>query len=146
MILKDLVMKYEFEDVKKRLNVLYPNPNRNIRGYENVYEVLRKKRAGKSDMEITIVYVREKGETPYYHVNGKDETENRWALDFSSFSRWAGYIVDKKNYPRRMTEIDVLAHCLWEMTYHGFTDNVIRGVVGKLRKRIKDISVRELKG
>lgn len=44
-----------------------------------------------------------------------------------------------------MTREEIAAHCLWEMTFVGFTQDKIRREINKLRKQVEDIKAGRVK-
>jgi hypothetical protein len=140
MILKDLIKEIPFEEVKKRLNVLYPNSKRNIKGYENVYKLLLKKRPRKSTTIISLEWVEKEKDSDdggYWDVHGREPNDDtRWALDLSTFSQWSGFTVGPE-LPLRKDKVTLLCHILWEMTFHGYSDKEIRNFHRKLKRAAK---------
>lgn len=61
-----------------------------------------------------------------------------YALEFSSWCVWNGMIIDSKNI-ESFGEIDVIAHCLWELTLCSFREKDIKKLIGVLNKRVKSI-------
>ncbi len=141
MILKDLIKEIPFKKIKKRLNVLYPNPERNIKGYSSLYSLLLKKKSIKSSMIINIKFIKDKEFGDYWHIDGSEDGIE-YGLDFSSFSQWLGFIVPDV----LENKVDFICHVLYEMTFWGFTDKEIKKGIHKLKMAIKEPVVRELKG
>lgn len=134
MILKDLILEIPFSLVKKQLIVLYPEQKKNLKGYSLLYSLLLKKRPIKSLTIINTEYVKDKEYGNYWDVFGL-ESNIRYALDFSSFSQWLGYCVPE--IKSKEEKAIFIAHVLWEMTFHGFSDKEIRKGIYQLKQVIK---------
>jgi predicted XRE-type DNA-binding protein len=52
--------------------------------------------------------------------------------------------VDKRVL-KRMSKEEIVTHCLWEMTFMGFTQSRIRSRLSVLKSRVKDIKEGKVK-
>ena len=141
MILKDLVKEIPFEEVKERLYVLYPGYMNSIKGYEKVYKLLLKKRPTKSTTIIGIDWVKDEDADGggYWDVHGEEPNDDtKWALDLNSFSKWLGFTIGPE-VPLRKNKATLLAHILWEMTFHGFSDKEVQKLTRYLKRTMKSI-------
>ena len=142
VLFKDIVGTCAFRNVKESLLRLYPDQRKAINGYKHVFQTLRlmKPRYNKEGMVIDIRRVN-RGKNAYFSVSGvcaeKGEQQS-YALEFTPWSEWLGCEVDK-NVLKKMSEEEIIAHCLWEMTFMGFTQNKIRRKLNSLKKRAKDV-------
>lgn len=127
MTFKELITNVEFKHVWKTLKYLYPDAIKSRKGYENTWNELQSiKRIPKtSDMTISISHIIESDGTSYYSVDGLKENDNQgYALDFSSFREWLSFEINEEVYKHFYT-LDIIAHCLWEMTFHGYSNKTI---------------------
>ena len=69
---------------------------------------------------------------------------NHTVLSIRRESKWLGYEVSPKVL-KKMSKEEIMAHCLWEMTFMGFTQNKIRRELNKLKKRVEDIKTGKVK-
>jgi hypothetical protein len=46
---------------------------------------------------------------------------------------------------KNFSELDILAHCLWEMTWHGYTNRSIQARMKDLKLRVDEIQEMEEK-
>ena len=80
-------------------------------------------------MRIRVTYVPEEKKfnaEEWYDVDGKsDEEDISWALEYTEWERWLGYEVDWETYNKYDKEF-VIAHCLWEMTWSGYSQRSIQ--------------------
>jgi hypothetical protein len=118
MKFKELIDKYSFADVWPVLLRLYPDQEKNRQGYAKAYEELRSLEPEDSDITVYVEWV-ENGGDSFYDVSGCNDEESRWALGCNPWTQWLGMGVDTE----LCGEPDTLAHCLWEMTFYGFTSD-----------------------
>jgi hypothetical protein len=141
ILFKDLIQACTFRNVKRSLLTLYPDQKRNISGYQYVFETLRnmRYRKNKEGMKIRIEKVG-RGKNQYFHVRGicTEGDHRSYALEFTSWAKWLGYDVEQAT-TKKMPKEEIVAHCLWEMTFIGFTQNKIRRRIAALKKQDKDI-------
>lgn len=147
MIFKELIIKYDWNNIKENLLKLYPDEIKNINGYEFVFNDLLTKRVKKSDTTINISHIDdEEFDEHYYDVHGTDGTKNEFnpdieqklGLDFCSHTDWISFKISEELL-KEMSELDIICHCLWELTFMGFNDKEIRKEKYKIRKTVKDI-------
>ena len=66
-------------------------------------------------------------EDSYWHVYGMnqdDDDDSKWALEFSSFDEWLGFSINHTVF-WNLSRAEVVAHCLWEMTFVSFDETEI---------------------
>jgi len=148
VMFKDIVRSCTFKKVKDALLELYPDQKKVINGYKYVFQTLRlmRDRYNKEGMVIDIRKVG-RGENAYFCVSGictEKGIQQSYALEYTPWSKWLGYEVDKKVL-KKMPKEEIAAHCLWEMTFMGFTQNKIRSRLSVLRRRVKDIEEGKVK-
>lgn len=148
VLFKDIVRSCTFKKVKKVLLELYPDQEKNIKGYEHVFQTLRlmRPRYSKEGMVIDIENVG-RGKNAYFSVSGvctEKEIKQSYAIEYTPWSKWLGCEVDKQVL-KKMTKEEITAHCLWEMTFAGFTQDKIRREINMLKKRVKDIKEGKVK-
>lgn len=134
--MKTLLAKFTSdEEIINRLFELYPDQVKNKEGYQITLMLLRKKKPRYTDFSIEVSTQEDWFDKEKYTdvVGKKDGDDTRWALDSSTFSEWLGFTISPKSF-EEFSELDVLCHCLWEMTWHGYTDEEI----GKHRKYLND--------
>ncbi|HAK89441.1 MAG: hypothetical protein A2X55_03535 [Nitrospirae bacterium GWB2_47_37] len=147
VLLKDIVQACAFRNVKAALLMLYPDQRKNIIGYKNVFETLKRlrPRCDKEGMIIDITKVG-RGKNAYFDVSGILEKDVRqsYALEFTAWSKWLGYQISP-HVLKKMPKEEIIAHCLWEMTFMGITQNKIRREFNKLKKRVEDVKTGKVK-
>lgn len=142
VLFKDIVRSCSFKKVKDALLELYPDQRKSIKGYKYVFNILKLMRPGYSKEGLVIEIEKVgRGKNAYFSVSGicvQEETKQSYALEYMPWSEWLGCKVGKQVI-NKMTKEEITAHCLWEMTFMGFTQDKIRSRLSVLRRRVKDI-------
>ncbi len=150
MKLEELVDKHTWDDVWAALIRLYPDQDKSLEGYRYVFATLRTLQPAESKMRICLADVPEgDGGESYTDVSGRngslrkdnnpdffqdDETGNQeeaWGLDFVDWAEWLSMTIDPDTLAR-YPQADILAHCLWEMTFYGYTPEDIKKKIEEL--------------
>ncbi len=150
MILKDLINNHPWDEIKPRLLELYPNEDKNINGYEHTYRVELAKEPifKKPTLFISIAYIDNvpEEENTYHDVNGISEEDSKkedawvqgYAIEYCLFDEWLGFGISEKLLAK-YSEIDIICHCLWEMTFVGFDTEEKQAAIDKLEQAIKEV-------
>jgi hypothetical protein len=141
MRLIELIRATRWAEVKPHLLEAYPDSDAS--GYEHVFLNLRSLEVRENPMRIRLEWIEalEPGEPPYVDVNGSDgslhrDREDFWmdssegqasrgdkevsfALDLTPWEEWLGMNLEASTF-EAFTQAEIVAHCLWEMTWHGF--------------------------
>ncbi len=117
-------LKTEFERVYNELKILTPNTNNE----DNFF----------LKFEIVEEVVSEEQETEtWMHVSGSianDKTS--YAVEFSPWEDWLGWYIE---FPAtQITDAEIVAHCLWEMTWAGFEQEVIQAKFRDIKDMAKN--------
>lgn len=141
MKLKDLINKYEWNEVQTSFYNLYQDSERNIKGYKLVFEKLKGLDPIESSFEICIKNVEGNGEK-YVHVNTVDVSKEpvdgirlTYSLMFTPWNECAGMAVNSDSLSS-FSESEIIVHCLWEMTYCGFDEEEIQKVNDEINEDI----------
>ena len=142
VLFKDKVKACNFRNVKEALLRLYPDQKKNIKGYRYVFQTLRlmKPRYNKEGLIIDIRKVG-RGRNAYFSVSGvcrEKGIKQSFGIEYMPWSKWLGCEVNKQIL-KKMTKDEIVAHCLWEMTFMGFTQNKIRRELNVLKRQVRDI-------
>lgn len=125
--LKDILDSYTDKEILDRLFKIYPDQEGNKDGYEKVLVTLRELKPVWSDYILYASKTDITGKAP------NDDT--RHAMEFTDWAEWLTMKV-RTTY----SYLDALCFCLWEMTFIGYTQKSIKGRLGVLNKRVKEIS------
>lgn len=142
MILKTLLKQYTWLSIASILWEVYPDEKKSSEGYQEVFEKLLLMLPQDSEMAIMVThckdnfdgeeYVNVSGE--YLHPKNEEETYSH-AIEFTPWQEWLGMEIHPESLDH-FTELEIIAHCLYEMTFIGFEEEEIQEEMN----RIKDIS------
>lgn len=147
MKFKELSDKYDWEDIYKRFKKLYPKESRNnLLGYKNILDKvlpLLKPKKPEGGLRIVVHTVPKSkwDKWEYVSVSGANEHgkyDGFWAIEFTPWEQWLAMPIDIQSM-LEFKEIDILCHCLWEMTWSGFNQKQIQGEIKELNKRVKQV-------
>jgi hypothetical protein len=126
---------------------LYPKEENNIQGYQTVFEKLMMIPSVVNDMAIVLTnekddfdgeeYVDVSGE--YKHPKNKEE-EYSHAIEFTPWKKWLGMDISTESL-KDFTELEILAHCLYEMTFVGFDEKDIKEELEDLERTVEDYGI-----
>lgn len=145
MKLKDIIKTSNWEEVRKVFLRNYPNQKKSIIGYEIVYKKLRTKSATIFPMELFFDKAEAvlKKDDQFYDIYGVDGTKRKdgelekFSLSLTPWSQWFGSSLSESilsNY----TKEEIISHCLFDMTFHGFSEAEIKKVNKELDIRVND--------
>ena len=156
MKFKNLIYKYNWNDVQSTFMQLYPDQEKSIEGYKEVFEELRYIKPVETKMRIVIEDVYDEyDKNNYTHVSGKDGTLNKesnpehfkdddignqevsYAIEFTDRAEWLAMDIDHESLSR-YSELEIIGHCLWEMTFCGFTREDIKRAIDTIDKRAQE--------
>lgn len=144
--LKDFIMNVSFEDVAQVLQKEYPKDWKGAgdgEGFEMVFNKLKEMEPvyREDGMMIEIKHVVQKfeGEVEEFDsVGGVDNDGKRWGLDFTPWAEWLGMGIYEDTTQKYSPE-EIVAHCLWEMTFYGYYEQDIQQKADDLRKVKEEI-------
>lgn len=145
MNLKSIIKTSNWEALRDVFLKNYPDQEKLISGYEMVYQKLKTKSPAKTKMELFCVLEEPtfKDDEPYHNVHGRDGTRRedgeleKFSLSLSSWSKWLGATLSEITLNKYTTE-EIISHCLFDMTFHGFSEEEIKKVSRDLNKSVKD--------
>lgn len=141
MTLKQLISKHHWVSVSLILKELYPEQQADLDGYEKVFNQLSCMNSETSELCIQVTNVVDDfdGEE-YVSVSGiyenpqSEEEEISYAIEFVSWKEWLGMKISKDSL-NTFSELEIIAHALFEMTFFGFDEEDIQ----KEMKSITDV-------
>ena len=145
MTLKQIIKNYTWLNIKPKLLELYPKEeeNGNLSLYEEVLEKLHFMAPVPSDIMLNITLQHDEFDSEtYVDVSGKDLNPDTTlpivtdacALEFTPWNKWLGMEITE-NTLCDFTELEILCHSLYEMTFIDFEEESIQDEI----KHIKDI-------
>jgi len=115
--LHELITTHKWPEIKDRLFELYPEQKRNAKKHKRLLKNLKVMQPRNSLLTIILQHITNSDGEEYDSVLGMaGEIFNISTVDWDE---WLG--MDIMPY-LAYTEIDILCHCLWEMTWWGFTE------------------------
>lgn len=110
---------------------LYPDIKNVIEEHKKVFEKIKLLEPESYEMEIVLAEYEDNYDeeiTTYVDVSGrklnKVETES-YALEFTEWKKWLGMKLAKETV-KNFTELEIISHCLYEMTFVDFEENEIQ--------------------
>jgi len=150
MTLKQLISRHGWLNIEAALLNEYPAEQKNKDAYEAVYHQLLLLPEAETDLQIVLQQIRQTEEDEpigtYVDVVGKKQTPHiadadlaiGYALDFTPWAEWLAMPVYSKTL-QCFPETEIIAHCLWEMTFHSFDENVIQDEKARLSLTVSGI-------
>lgn len=144
MKLKDIILSNHWLSVKLTLVSLFPDQEDMMEDYELVYNGLQLAEPVENDMLIVLTEYDSDGDYEesevhtYVDVSGrkaapeKDAITYGYALEYTPWKEWLGMNMAPETM-RSFNELEIISHCLNEMTCCGF-DEV------EIQKQINDIT------
>jgi len=120
MKLAGLISVNKDKEIIDKLVQLYPEQKKNRKKYKKALYEIRRLKPKKTDVSIVL-----ERHGRYTHVSGIDNKDEVFAIEFTSWNEWVNMDINKytiKRYPK----LNILAHCLWEMTFCGFTNKAVK--------------------
>ena len=133
MKLKDLIEKYDFDQMFTKLIELYPGEEKNKTGYKNAFSEMKELTNSKIEVNpesrIIVEYIEKDKiiDEPYWSVSLL-ENDNRYSIELSQWNDLMNYECEIEN----MEEIDFLSYIIWELTYSGFSQKEVKEEHDKL--------------
>jgi hypothetical protein len=144
--------KENIDEILNRMFELYEGQEKNREGYVKVFNTLAEMEPKETDMVLNIKHVKQdyefadytdewedvhgtNGRTMAQECEGCDSDEEvSWALEFQAWNKWVGMKIAEDTMERYSVN-DVIAHCLFEVTFMGFDEKTIQEEL----KNINDI-------
>lgn len=136
-----LIKTTNWLSVKTTLLDLYPEQISSIDAYQQVFEKLNLMQPVEVAIEIVIhqYYDDETFLPSCVSVGGinlkpnKDDINNGLAIEYTPWNKWLGMGINKLTQ-KEFTELEIIAHCLYEMTYAGYDEKEIQADLEKIKK------------
>lgn len=140
-----LIKTTNWLSVKATLLALYPEQENNITEYEEVFKKLNLMEPVEVAINIVINqhYDDETFEPSCVDVAGinlkpdNDDINDGLAIEYTSWNKWLGMGIDKLTL-KEFTELEIIAHCLNEMTYAGFDEKEIQNDFDRIKNVVDE--------
>lgn len=139
----DLLFNVSFDVVFKLICTWVPDQVKNRAGYYDVFHTLKQlkpKKHNLGDLFIQLTGEKNRGiELP--DVNGADINSNskiKYGLEFTSWQNWISMFITKETLENFSGE-EIVAACLYELTFFGFTEETIKKHADKIFNSAEDL-------
>jgi hypothetical protein len=127
----DLIRRTGRDAAIAAIERLYPKKPGPRSGYERVWLELIAMWPTPTSMKCVVALTNPPDS--FVDVSGKIEGDpTSYAIEFRPWAEWLGMTVEVKP-PLVLTEIETVAHVLWEMTYAGYDEALIQSQHEELR-------------
>jgi len=162
MTLYELLESTGWHDTKAALLWIYPDTAGDLNDYRLVLAKLRKLVPVESNMRIVVRETPGNGpndessvevvgrngqlnrdQDDFRHLqvdedSGYANSETDFSLSFEPWGHWLGMRVDADTLSK-LTAPQIVAHCLWDMTFHGFEQWQVQDAMDEIRRRKEEI-------
>lgn len=128
----ELIKNNAWLSIELTLLELYPNEKENIAGYQKMFNKLQLLNPTLTDIAIVVKWETDDFDnTKYVDVSGKynkpksEEEKFSQALEFTPWSEWLAMEIATESL-QNFNELEIIAHCLYEMTFVGFEEEEIQ--------------------
>jgi hypothetical protein len=143
--LRDLVLRVEAADVTEAIGRLYDRRETPWlpHAVSDVLAELRRLTPDPSGTEhqlhVELLPPTDIDDQPYWDVCCRKEGDpERYGFDLSPWAEWLAIQVPQSLLDK-MTAAEIVAHCVWEMTFYGFTQEKIVEFRAEMERSVKEI-------
>ena len=148
MKLSDLINSNHWLSVELTLLQLYPDQKGIIGEYRNVFEKLQQLAPEEYDMSIMLKeydcdHEDESEIKTYVDVSGRKAQKEEgkltdsYAIEFVEWKNWLGMDVAPET-TKNFSDLEIIAHCLYEMTFIGYEENEIQEQFNTIKNEIEE--------
>jgi hypothetical protein len=162
MNLAEVIERTSWAETKASLVWHYPASEGSLAAYKAVFDTLCALQPSSTNMRIFIKRTFREGfdEAPFTEVVGIDGTLNKeledfnylnqgedaeyanteveYALEFHPWEEWLGMEIESATH-QHYAYPEIVAHCLWEVTFMGFDQATIREEKQELQRRVDEL-------
>ncbi|HZJ35177.1 MAG TPA: DUF6557 family protein [Gillisia sp.] len=128
MKLHSIIKGNHWFSVEATLINLYPDEIESMDTYKEVFDKILLLEAEENDIFLVLTqeFEDETGEPSFVDVYGKSiKEECGLALEFTSWNKWLGMNIYEQTL-KEFNELEIIAHCLYEMTFIDFDETEIQ--------------------
>jgi len=147
MKLGDLIKNNSWLSVEIVFSKIYPDQISYLENYETVFNQLKILKPKSSSIYIIIDNVIDEFDNEeYVNVSGYDSLKvstsknlitESLALEFTPWAEWLGMSIDQE-YINSFSSLEIICHCLHEMTFMGFSQKEIDNEWQKIKETADD--------
>ena len=140
----DLLKDVEFETVFTKLCFWFSDQEKSEEGYRDVFNKLQAMTPKKHNLNDLFISIQKENDDgiEYLHVHGIHVIGNddgNYGLEFCEWVDWVSMYITKETLDLLSKE-EIVAGCLYEMTFFGFTEDRIKQELDKMENSIKNVS------
>ena len=145
MQFNELIKTNNWLSVSMTLSSLYPDQKESLVAYENVYHKLLQMEPTDSNTEIVLQQCDEDetNEESYVAVSGLEKdgqnihATETLSIEFVPWTEWLGMQISSDAL-KQFTELEIIGHCLYEMTFMGFDEEEIQKQLASIQKSAEE--------
>src|SRR5690554_797093 len=141
MTLKTLIEKHPWPAIASVFLKTYPEAEASMAGYQQVFEKLMKMDSEAGNFSIIVKTVIS-DDDHYVDVSGihthpkTKEDQYPQGLELTPWWQWLGMEISKESL-QEFSEQEIIVHCLYEMTFEGFSEDAIEKVNERIEESLK---------
>jgi hypothetical protein len=152
MTLYELIKSQHWLSIEHTILDLYPDQNEIIEEYRRVFESLLIMQPVNEEMLIVLAEIKcdssdeSQTEATYIDVSGRKQRldlnslNDNYAMEFVNWENWIGMKLAPETL-ENFSELEIIAHCLYEMTFCGFNQDEIQEQYASINNRIEDFKI-----
>ena len=145
----NLITSNNWLSVELTLVSLYPDQKEILDNYKMIFELLQLLEPERNDMLIVLTEYdsdtddEDEINSTYVDVSGRkvllesDENFVSYAIEFVKWEKWLGMNLAPETMTN-FTELEIIAHCLFEMTFCGYEQEEIQEQFDSINKTIEE--------
>ena len=145
MRFREIIKSYDWSSVETTLLRLYPDQKDTIDGHRSVFDCLQIIQSEKDDTLIVLTECptdtddKTEPKSTYVAVSGREQVPNSagitesCALEFTRWEKWLGMNLAPET-TKNFNDLEIIAHCLFEMTFYGYNQNEIQKQLDSIGK------------
>lgn len=148
MKLNDIIKSYNWLSVELTLLQLYPDQEKMVEEYRNVFETLKFLEPEEYGMSIVLTENDcdsddECEVRTYVDVSGRKNEKDlnsitdSYAIEFVEWAKWLGMDLAPET-TNDFTDLEIIVHCIYEMTFVAFNENEIKEQFETITDRVEE--------
>lgn len=149
MKFNDLIKSHHWLSVELTMLNLYPDQKEIINEYKRIFESLQIMQPGNDEMLIVLTEYEcdtddeRNAKSTYVDVSGRklkaelNSITDSYAIEFVKWENWLGMKLAPETIDN-FNELEIIAHCLYEMTFCGYKQEEIQEQFDSIKKTVDD--------
>ena len=141
MKLIDLIKTNNWLSLQNTFLSLYPDEEHLLDEYKNVFEKLHSLEFIDMDLEIVLTKIGSEESDFYIDVSGHEINQNSssdtYSLASTKWNKWLGMNISTSTL-NEFNELEIISHCLYEMTFFAFDEDEIQEQIASLEKSMEE--------